>query len=217
VAQRGGMLGFGSRRVMALGYPLLSVLSVSELRAVIAHEFAHYYGGDTGFGPWTNKTRETIIFSPQRLSADSGFFHWLSRWAYLALLQWIVVGTLVLYWNLFLRLTLLVSHQWEYRADELASAVAGAKPLLEGLRKLTEAGVAWVPYWATEAAPARIGIPSAARRRIHAIPRSAGHPDPASAKNPQRTGAGNPGRARHSPDFRAAIRSCLGPQLPRRA
>ena len=48
VAQRGGMLGFGSRRVMALGYPLLAVLTVSEFRAVIAHEFAHYYGGDTG-------------------------------------------------------------------------------------------------------------------------------------------------------------------------
>jgi Zn-dependent protease with chaperone function len=153
VAQRGGMLGFGSRRVMALGYPLLAVLTVSEFRAVIAHEFAHYYGGDTGFGPWTNKAREAIIFSLQRLSADSGFLHSLSRWAYIALLRWIVVGTLALYWKLFLRLTLMVSRQWEYRADELASAIAGAKPLLEGLRKLAQAGVAWTPYWAAEAAP----------------------------------------------------------------
>jgi Zn-dependent protease with chaperone function len=153
VAQRGGMLGFGSRRVMALGYPLLSVLSVSEFRAVIAHEFAHYYGGDTSFGPWTNKAREAIVFSLQRLAADSGFLHSLSRWAYIAILRLIVIGTLGLYWKLFLRLTLLVSRQWEYRADELASAVAGAKPLLEGLRKLTEAGVAWAPFWATEAAP----------------------------------------------------------------
>jgi Zn-dependent protease with chaperone function len=153
VAQRGGMLGFGSRRVMALGYPLLAVLTVSEFRAVIAHEFAHYYGGDTGFGPWTNKAREAIVYSLQRLSSDSGFLHSLSRWAYIALLRWLVVGTLALYWKLFLRLTLLVSRQWEYRADELASAVAGAKPLLEGLRKLTEAQVAWVPYWSTEGVP----------------------------------------------------------------
>jgi len=153
VAQRGGMLGFGSRRVMALGFPLLSVLTVSEFRAVIAHEFAHYYGGDTGFGPWTNKAREAIIFSLQRLSSDSGFLHQLSRWAYIGLLRWVVVGTLALYWKLFLRLTLMVSRQWEYRADELASAVGGAKPLLEGLRKLAEAGYAWTPFWATEAAP----------------------------------------------------------------
>jgi Zn-dependent protease with chaperone function len=153
VAQRGGMLGFGSRRVMALGFPLLSVLTVSEFRAVIAHEFAHYYGGDTGFGPWTNKAREAIVYSLQRLSSDSGFLHSLSRWAYIGLLRLIVVGTLALYWKLFLRLTLMVSRQWEYRADELASAVAGAKPLLEGLRKLAQAGFAWQPFWALEAAP----------------------------------------------------------------
>jgi Zn-dependent protease with chaperone function len=154
VAQRGGMLGFGSRRVMALGFPLLSVLTVSELRAVIAHEFAHYYGGDTGFGPWTNKAREAIVFSLQRLTSDSGVLHGLSRWAYIGVLRFIVVWTLALYWKLFLRLTLMVSRQWEYRADELASAVAGAKPLLEGLRKLANAGYAWMPFWATEAAPA---------------------------------------------------------------
>jgi Zn-dependent protease with chaperone function len=153
VAQRGGMLGFGSRRVMALGYPLLAVLSVSQFRAVIAHEFAHYYGGDTAFGPWTNKAREAISLSLQRLASDSGFLHQLSRWAYVGILRTIVVWTLALYWKLFLRLTLLVSRQWEYRADELASAVGGAKPLLEGLRKLAHAGMGWIPYWSTEAAP----------------------------------------------------------------
>ena len=39
VAQRGGILGFGGRRIMLLGLPLLHVLSVSEFRAVLAHEF----------------------------------------------------------------------------------------------------------------------------------------------------------------------------------
>jgi heat shock protein HtpX len=36
VAQRGGVMGFGSHRVMGLGLPLLQALSVDELRAVIA-------------------------------------------------------------------------------------------------------------------------------------------------------------------------------------
>jgi len=153
VAQRGGMLGFGSRRVMALGYPLLAVLTVSEFRAVIAHEFAHYYGGDTGLGPWTNKAREAIMLSLQRLSSDSGLLHTLSRWAVIAILRLLVIGTLALYWKLFLRLTLLVSRQAEYRADELASAIAGAQPLLASLRKLTEAGFGWTPFWTMEAAP----------------------------------------------------------------
>src|SRR6185312_8851506 len=34
VAERGGVMGFGSRRVMVLGLPLLSTLSISQFRAV---------------------------------------------------------------------------------------------------------------------------------------------------------------------------------------
>lgn len=41
VAQRGGILGVGSRRVVGLGLPLTRILSVAQLRAVLAHEFGH--------------------------------------------------------------------------------------------------------------------------------------------------------------------------------
>ena len=52
VSQRGGVMGFGSRRIMGLGLPLLQTVTVSQLEAVLAHEFGHYYGGDTRLGPW---------------------------------------------------------------------------------------------------------------------------------------------------------------------
>jgi len=42
VSSRGGMMGFGSRRVMGIGLPLIKGLSPAELRSVIAHEFGHY-------------------------------------------------------------------------------------------------------------------------------------------------------------------------------
>src|SRR5689334_5857236 len=42
VTHRGGMMGFGSRRVMGIGLPLIKGLTPAELRAVIAHEFGHY-------------------------------------------------------------------------------------------------------------------------------------------------------------------------------
>jgi Zn-dependent protease with chaperone function len=61
VGDRGGIMGFGSRRIMGLGLPLLALLNISEFRAVLAHEFAHYYGGDTRLGPWVYKTRMAII------------------------------------------------------------------------------------------------------------------------------------------------------------
>src|SRR6185295_7873003 len=60
VAQRGGIMGFGSRRVMGLGLPMLQTLTISQMRAVVAHEFGHYHGGDTALGPWVYKTRAAI-------------------------------------------------------------------------------------------------------------------------------------------------------------
>jgi Zn-dependent protease with chaperone function len=60
VTQRGGFMGIGSRRVMGVGLPLLQAFTVSEFSAVLAHEFGHYYGGDTKMGPWIYKTRGMI-------------------------------------------------------------------------------------------------------------------------------------------------------------
>ncbi len=151
VAQRGGFLGFGGRRVAALGLPLMATLDISEFRAVLAHEFAHYYGGDTTFGPYLQRARESLSASLLRLS--SGFMGFMSRWAIVAVLRLVVVFVLSLYWKVFLRLTLLVSRKWEYRADELACAVAGAQPLVRGLRRAEAACVAWKAFWNTEAAP----------------------------------------------------------------
>jgi heat shock protein HtpX len=42
VADRGGLVGFGSRRVMGVGLPLLAILNVSQFRGVTAHKFGHY-------------------------------------------------------------------------------------------------------------------------------------------------------------------------------
>src|SRR3954462_14897458 len=46
VTHRGGVMGFGSHRVMGIGLPLLQSVSVPELEAIIAHEFGHYSSGD---------------------------------------------------------------------------------------------------------------------------------------------------------------------------
>ena len=71
VMHRGGIMGFGSRRVMGLGLPLLEVLSVSQLRAVLAHEFGHFHGGDTKLGPWIYKTRAAIGRTQEGLTRHS--------------------------------------------------------------------------------------------------------------------------------------------------
>ncbi len=137
VANRGGVMGFGSRRVMGLGLPLLQVLSVSELRAVLAHEFGHFYGGDTKLGPWVYKTRAAIGRTLQGLAQHSSVLQAPFLW----------------YGKMFLRITHAVSRQQELSADRLAARVAGARPLIEGLKRVHGAGPAFNAYWSNEAMP----------------------------------------------------------------
>jgi heat shock protein HtpX len=149
VADRGGFMGLGSRRVMVLGLPLLSALTVSQFRAVMAHEFAHYYGGDTSLGPWVYKTQTAII----RIFQNIGSVGKLARIAILGVM-YLIVGTLLKwYFKVFLRAIHLVSRQKELRADELACIIAGRQPLIDGLRVIHGAGLAWPSYWKSELAP----------------------------------------------------------------
>jgi Zn-dependent protease with chaperone function len=136
VAQRGGVMGFGSRRVMGLGLPLMRILTRSQFSAVLAHEFGHYHGGDTRIGPWIYKTRGAIGRTLSSLGDDSLLqapFRWYGR--------------------MFLRATHAVSRRQEFIADELAARTVGAKPLADGLRSVHKFGPAFDFYWRNECGP----------------------------------------------------------------
>ena len=82
VTHRGGFMGFGSRRVMGVGLPLLKSLSPAELRSVIAHEFGHYVSGDVALGPWIHKTRAAIGRTLEHLGDNwllTSAFSWYAR------------------------------------------------------------------------------------------------------------------------------------------
>jgi hypothetical protein len=137
VAQRGGIMGFGSHRVMGLGLPLLQILTVSQLRAVLAHEFGHYYGGDTRLGPWIYKTRAAIGRTLQSLDGAGSILQVLFQ----------------LYGKMFLRITQAISRQQEFTADRLAANTVGARPLAAGLRAVHGGATAFMPYWNSEVMP----------------------------------------------------------------
>jgi len=137
VRQRGGFMGGRGRRVMLLGLPLLQVLTVSEMRAVIAHEFGHYHGGDTKLAPWIYKTREAIIRTVRQLSGSSSVLHLPFVW----------------YGQLFLRVTQAISRRQEFAADALAARTVGARSLVSGLRTIFGAALAYDGYWRNEVVP----------------------------------------------------------------
>lgn len=138
VTDRGGIMGIGGRRVMGLGLSLLQLLSVSEARGVIAHEFGHFYGGDTKLGPWIYKTRSAIIRTLVSLAEHGSVMQKPFFW----------------YGNVFMRITQTISRGQEFTADRLAAGIVGNRAMIDGLLKIHGAGAMFDTFWHNEYAPA---------------------------------------------------------------
>jgi hypothetical protein len=138
---------------MGLGLPLLGVLTVPQFRAILAHEFAHYYGGDTRLGPWLYRTRNGMVRTIKALGEPSALLRALSGFVIVRLLHSLVVTLLVAYWKVFLRVTQFMARKQEFRADELACRIAGSSHLIDGLRMLHSSANVLPAYWASEVSP----------------------------------------------------------------
>ncbi len=127
VAVRGSRLGFGGERVMGIGLPLIQSLTVSELRAVVAHEFGHFWGGDLKLGPWIHQTHSSISRTVEHLGRN------------------ILAAPFAWYNEVFLRLTRSVSRRQEFVADAVSARVAGRDAASSALKRvaLASSGFGW--------------------------------------------------------------------------
>jgi len=133
VAVRGPF--WNARRMLAVGYPVLHGLTQNELRAVLAHEFGHYAGGDTQLTPWIYHTRQVLSRTVDNLSGN--------------LLDFLFIG----YAKLFLRVTNAISRQQELAADRTAARIAGGESVVSGLKKLATLAPGHEHFWHTEVVP----------------------------------------------------------------
>ena len=141
-----GSLGAPKKRILILGLPLLELLSADQLRAVIAHEFGHYVGGDTRVGGWIYRTRETLRRTVDTLTPDDpGDDGWYDK---------AVRAPFAAYTKLFLRITAAISRRQEYAADALAVKTAGRDAHVGALRRIAAGAPAFHGYWEQELAPA---------------------------------------------------------------
>jgi Zn-dependent protease with chaperone function len=125
------------RRVLLIGLPLMQTMTVLQFRAVLAHEFGHFYGGDTQLGPWIYRAHKSMLRTLESLSkARSQLFH---------IFAW--------YTKLFLRISRSISRQQELSADALAARVTSAKDISDGLRGLARNGALTQIYWQSEVLP----------------------------------------------------------------
>jgi Zn-dependent protease with chaperone function len=135
VAQRGGTMGFGGRRVMGIGLPLLQAMPLPEVKAVVAHEFGHYASSDVMLSPWTYVTRSAIGRTVAGL--DDSF---ISR-------------PFVWYGRMFMRLTASVSRRQEFVADQVSAQLVGAEMAARALHRVSTISPAFAAYAQTELAP----------------------------------------------------------------
>jgi Zn-dependent protease with chaperone function len=135
VTHRGGFMGFGSRRVMGVGLPLLKALSPAELRSVIAHEFGHFVSGDVALGPWIYKTRAAIFRALEALSGS--------------VLQVLFTA----YGKMFMRMTMQISREQEFVADRTAARVAGVGAAISALKRVEVIAPAYNSFFSNEVMP----------------------------------------------------------------
>lgn len=109
--------------LLVLGMPHLSVLSVAELRVILAHELAHFGRGDTSLGVFVFRFLESLRATDAALAQRS--------------LRWVnpLYPFCKLYFSCFLLLSAPIRRQQELRADCMAAAAYGGSLAAETLIK----------------------------------------------------------------------------------
>lgn len=156
VSNVGGLLGLGSRRVLWLGLPLFELLDERELKAVIAHEYGHFLHGDTRLGPWLYRVRAPLARSLGHLRTTERLMEEvvvpgpvLAMMALLALTHLPFEA----FARRFARITRVIAHEQEHRADAFAARVVGQDAADRALRRIAALDGSFEGYFATEILP----------------------------------------------------------------
>lgn len=130
VAERTRWLGLRrGHRVLLVGHPLLSGLTIGQLVAVLAHELGHLAGGDTSWGAFAK--RGTVAIAHIRDSFRPGALQYTLYSGLLRLFFWVSQSE---------------QRRLELAADRVAAMVTGPGPLADALRRLPGLDAAWRSY-----------------------------------------------------------------------
>lgn len=144
-------LFFPSRKNLEIGLPLVNVLTLSEMKAVLAHEFGHFAQRSMAIGSWVYiahqiaahlvAKRDGLDTFLQRLSRSDIRFAWVG-WL-LSVIVWSIRSLVDSLFNLVLLAQRALSRQMEFQADLVAVSLTGSDELVHALHKLKAADQAW--------------------------------------------------------------------------
>jgi Zn-dependent protease with chaperone function len=131
-----GVLGW-YQNFLLVGYPLLAALTADELRAVLAHEFAHLSRAHSRLTAWICRTRQRWSQLVQVLENGSQVspYRWFAAW----------------YVPYFGAYSMVLARRHEFEADRLAARIVGPDAMADALVALRVRGRAvqadfWTPF-----------------------------------------------------------------------
>ena len=142
---------FPSRKNLEIGLPLVNVLNLSELKAVLAHEFGHFAQRSMAIGSWVYIAQQIASQIIHRRDALDKFLSGISRTdlriAWVGWLLSLIVWSIRSLMDSLLRLVVLaqrsLSRQMEFHADLVAVSLTGSDEIVNALHKLQAADDAW--------------------------------------------------------------------------
>jgi Zn-dependent protease with chaperone function len=114
------------QRILYVGVPLLQALTVTQMRAVVAHELGHYARGHAAFGTVAYRGSRSIVRTIDGVGPERAAGLLLTAYA-----------------ALYFAVALAVLRRLELEADLAAVRVAGARATREALKALPRLAVAW--------------------------------------------------------------------------
>lgn len=144
-------LFFPSKKNLEIGLGLVNVLTIGELKAVLAHEFGHFAQRSMAVGNWVYITQQIASHIIYERDALDRVLRFLSRidiriawigWL-LSLIVWSIRSLLetVFCWLLIAQRAL--SREMEFQADLVAVSLTGSDALIHALHKARAADEAW--------------------------------------------------------------------------
>jgi Zn-dependent protease with chaperone function len=142
---------FPSRKNLEIGLALVNVLTLSEIKAVLAHEFGHFAQRSMAIGSWVYIAQQIAAHVIARRDALDKFLRGLSsmdvRIAWIGWLLSLIVWSIRSLMDTLFRVVVLaqraLSRQMEFQADLVAVSLTGSDELVHALHKLHAADEGW--------------------------------------------------------------------------
>ena len=137
------------RKNLRIGLGIVNVLTLSEFKAVLGHEFGHFSQKSMRLGSYAYGANHIVY---NMLFENSSYGEMLNRWAsvsnyfkfFAGITVWIVRGIQEVMKRIFAvvqKMNMALSREMEFHADAVAASVAGSRPFVSMLHRLTPADI----------------------------------------------------------------------------